>query len=106
MRKISVKISEKVYVMSRDLNMSISDLIRESLNYVSPKNYSIRDVITNSMIKDRFRKCNTSVLITEENVALLEKVTGLYRVGTGVFINSAVDLYYAMQIFPYKRKEL
>lgn len=106
MRKISVKISEKVYVMSRDLNMSISDLIRESLNYVGPGNYSIRDVITNSMIKDRFRKCNTSVLITEENVALLEKVTGLYRVGTGVFINSAVDLYYAMQIFPYKRKEL
>ena len=106
MRKISVKISEKVYVMSRDLNMSISDLIRESLNYVDSKNYSIRDVITNSMIKDRFRKCNTSVLITEENEALLEKVAGLYRVGTGVFINSAVDLYYAMQIFPYKRKEL
>lgn len=106
MRKISVKISEKVYVMSRDLNMSISDLIRESLNCVSSKNYSIRDVITNSMIKDRSRKCNTSVLITGENEALLEKVTGLYRVGTGVFINSAVDLYYAIQIFPYKRKEL
>lgn len=37
MRKISVKISEKAYVMSRDLNMSISDLIRESLNYVGPE---------------------------------------------------------------------
>lgn len=42
MRKISVKLSEKVYVMSCDLNMSNSNLIRESLNSVNPKNYSIR----------------------------------------------------------------
>lgn len=37
MRKIYVKLSEKVYVMSCDLNMSNSNLIRESLNSVNPK---------------------------------------------------------------------
>ena len=105
MEKLSVKLSEKVYVMSRDLNMSISDLIRESLNHVSPKNYSIRDVITNSLIRDYSHKCNTSVLITRENEVLLEKVLRLYHVGTGCFINSAVELYYTMQMYAYKRKE-
>lgn len=104
MRKLSVKLSEKVYVMSHDLNMSISELIRESLNSVNPKNYSIRDVITNSVIKDCCHKRNTSVLITRENEDLLEKVSGLYYVGTGCFINSAVDLYYAMQMYTYKKK--
>lgn len=99
MRKISVKISEKVYVMSCDLNMRISDLIRESLNYVGSRgNYSIGDVVANSMIKDRFPKRNTSVLITEEHEALLEQASSQYYVGTGVFINSAVELYYTTQI--------
>jgi hypothetical protein len=85
MRKISVKLSEKVYVMSRDLNMSISDLIRDSLNYVGePKNYSIGDVVKNCMIKDCFHKHNTSVLITEEHEVLLEQASSQYYVGTGV----------------------
>lgn len=98
MRKISVKLSEKVYYMSSVLNMGISDLIRESLNYVSPQNYSIRDVITNSIFKDCFHKRNTSVLITRENEALLEYVSSKYHVSKEGFINSAVDLYCAMQI--------
>lgn len=94
------KISEKVYVMSCDLNMSISDLIRESLNYVEVwGSYSIGDVVANSMIKDRFHRRNTSVLITEEHEAILEQASSQYYVGTGVFINSAVELYYAMQIY-------
>lgn len=41
--------------------MSNSNLIRESLNSVNPKNYSIRDVITNSTIKDCRHKRRTSV---------------------------------------------
>lgn len=104
MRKLSVKLSEKVYVMSRDLNVSISDLIRDSLNYVGGLgNYSIGDVVKNCMIKDCFHedcfhKRNTSVLITEEHEALLEQASSQYYVGTGVFINSAVELYYTMQI--------
>lgn len=89
--------------MSRELNMSISDLIRESLNYVSPQNYSIgdviRDVFNKSVFKERSPKRNTSVLITEEHEALLEQASSQYYVGTGVFINSAVELYYAMQIY-------
>lgn len=106
MRKnIPVKLSEKVYVMAHDLNMSVSDLVRESLNHVSPENYSIRDVITNSMSRECFHKRNTSVLITRENEVLLEKVSRLYHVGTGCFINSAVELYYTMQMYAYKRKE-
>lgn len=92
------KISEKVYVMFCDLNMSISDLIRELLNHVGPKNYAIGDVVANSMIKDCFHKHNTSVLITEEHEVLLEQASSQYYVGTGVFINSAVELYYTMQI--------
>lgn len=98
MRKISVKLSEKVYYMSSVLNIRISDLIRGSLNYVSPQNYSIRDVITNSMSKDCFHKRNTSVLITRENEALLEYVSSMYNVSKEGFINSATDLYCAMQI--------
>lgn len=98
MRKISVKLSEKVCYMSSVLNMGISDLIRESLNHVGPQNYSIRDVITNYMFKDGFHKHSTSVLITRENEALLEYVSSKYHVSKEGFINSAADLYCAMQI--------
>lgn len=104
MRKISVKLSEKVYVMSRDLNMSNSNLIRESLNSVNPKNYSIRDVIINPAIKDCRHKRRTSVYITDENEVLLEQVSRLYYVGKEDFINSAVELYYYMQIHTYKKE--
>lgn len=105
MRKISVKLSEKVYVMSRDLNMSNSNLIRESLNFVNPKNYSIRDVIINSAIKDCRHKRRTSVYITDENEVLLEQASHLYYVDKEDFINSAVELYYYMQIHTYKKRK-
>lgn len=105
MRKISVKLSEKVYVMSRDLNMSNSNLIRESLNSVNPKNYSIRDVITNSAMRDCRHKRRTSVYITDENEVLLEQVSRLYYVDKEDFINSAVELYYYMQIHTYKKEK-
>lgn len=103
-KKISVKLSEKVYAMSCDLNMSNSNLIRESLNSVNPKNYSIRDVITNSAMRDCRHKRRTSVYITDENEVLLEQVSRLYYVDKEDFINSAVELYYYMQIHTYKRK--
>lgn len=89
MRKISVKLSEKVYVMSCDLNMSNSNLIRESLN---------------SAMRDCRHKRGTSVYITDENEVLLEQVSRLYHVGKEDFINSAVELYY-MQIHTYKKEK-
>lgn len=75
MRKISVKLSEKVYVMSCDLNMINSNLIRESLN---------------SAMRDCRHKCRTSVYITDENEVLLEQVS---------------RLYYYMQIHTYKKEK-
>lgn len=84
-----MKLSEKVYVMSCDLNMSNSNLIR--------------DVIINSAMRDCSHKRRTSVYITGENEVLLEQVSRLYYVDKEDFVNSAVELYY-MQIHTYKRK--
>lgn len=98
MRKIFVKLSEKVYFMSCELNMSISDLIGESLNHIGLRNYSIGNVVRNSMFKDCFPKHSTTVSITEENEELLEYVSNMYYVSKEGFINSAVELYYTMQI--------
>lgn len=89
--------------MSCELNMSISDLIRESLNYIGLQNYSIGDVVRKFMFKDCFPKHSTIVSITEENEELLEYVSNMYHVSKEGFINSAVELYYTMQINTKRR---
>lgn len=76
MRKISVKLSEKVYVMSCDLNMSNSNLIRESLN---------------SAMRDCRHKRRTSVYITDENEVLLEQVSRLYYMQIHTYKRKGVE---------------